>query len=105
MPWYVMKNGRHNPVEAFRSKGEALRACAEYGEGHYVEFSPSCRLQKIRVLRGMSQTELAEASGVSVNIIRKYESGARDINKASGETLLKLAATLGTAIEYILESS
>jgi DNA-binding XRE family transcriptional regulator len=105
MPWFIMKHGRSNPVEAFRSEGEARKALAEYDNKHYVSFSPSCKLQAVRVLRKISQTELAEKSGVPVSTIRKYESLQKNINKASGETLLKLATALGTSIEKILESS
>ena len=105
MPWLIFKHGRSKPVEAFRSEGEARKALAEYSDGYYVTFMPSCNLQAIRVLRKMSQSELAKKSGVSLNVICKFENGQRSINKASGEILLKLAKALNTSIEKILEPS
>ena len=54
-----------------------------------------------RKLNGLSQRELAEFSWVSVRLIQDYEQGRRDINKAAGETLYKLAAC-GCAMEDLL---
>ncbi|MFD7290580.1 helix-turn-helix domain-containing protein [Streptomyces sp. NPDC059863] len=49
-------------------------------------------LKEIRKRRGLTQSELATASGVSLSIIRKLEQGERA--SARLETLRKLAATL-----------
>jgi transcriptional regulator with XRE-family HTH domain len=51
-------------------------------------------LSKVRKQRGMSQNQLAKASGISVRTIQHYEQGERDINKASSETIYKLAQAL-----------
>lgn len=50
----------------------------------------------------MSQSDLAKASGVNVRIIQHYEQGFRNINKASVETVLKLADALECDIRKIL---
>ena len=50
------------------------------------------RLRNARKRRGLSQTELAELSGVSVSLIRKLEQGERDNVRI--ETLRKLAAAM-----------
>ncbi len=105
MPWYIMRHGKGKPVEALRSEGEAKKALAEYGDHHYITFSPSCNLQAIRVARRMSQAELSEASGIPVGTIRKFESLQKSINRASVDTVLKLAKALNTSIEKILEPS
>lgn len=60
-------------------------------------------LQKLRKEAGMSQSQLAEASGVSVRMIQYYEQGAKDINRAEARTIRALAHTLGCAMEEILE--
>lgn len=49
-------------------------------------------LKEIRKRRGLTQSELAKASGVSLSIIRKLEQGERE--SARMETLRKLAASL-----------
>lgn len=60
-------------------------------------------LKEYRTKSGMSQSQLAEASGVNVRMIQYYEQGVKDINKASGETLYKLSRALGCKMEDLLE--
>ena len=62
-------------------------------------------LQKIRKLRGLSQNGLVIRSGVSRSLITKYESGERNINKASVDTIYKLAISLNCSIEDIIDVS
>lgn len=58
------------------------------------------RLQSVRKRRGMTQRELASASGVSVSLIRKLEQGER--NDTRTETVRKLAVALGVATMVLL---
>ena len=60
-------------------------------------------LARIRKEKMLSQGDLVRISGVSKSVVTKYESGERDINKASGLTLLKIAAALNCKIEDLLE--
>lgn len=60
-------------------------------------------LKEYRTKSGMSQSQLAEASGVNVRMIQYYEQGVKDINKASAETLYKLSRALGCKMEDLLE--
>ena len=60
-------------------------------------------LKEYRTKSGMSQSQLAEASGVNVRMIQYYEEGVKDINKASGEALYKLSRALGCKMEDLLE--
>ena len=60
-------------------------------------------LQKKRKERSMSQSQLADAAGVSVRMIQYYEQGANDINKAEALTVYKLAQALGCKVQDILE--
>lgn len=62
-------------------------------------------LQKTRKLRGLSQNGLVIRSGVSRSLITKYESGERNINKASVDTVYKLAKALNCNIEDIIDVS
>lgn len=59
-------------------------------------------LQEMRKKRGMTQKELAEKSGVSIRMIQSYESSDRDINKASAETVYRLAITLGCRFDEVM---
>ena len=61
------------------------------------------RLKSIRRRRNLTQEELADASGVSVNTIRAYERKAKDINKGQVDIVLRLAKVLQCNIEDILE--
>ena len=60
-------------------------------------------LKRIRTAAGLSQSQLAELSGMSLRSLQHYEQGSRDINKAQGQTLLCLARALKVTIEDILE--
>lgn len=51
----------------------------------------------------MSQTQLAETSGVPVRSIQQYEQRRKDINKSNANTLLSLARALGCRMEDLLE--
>lgn len=59
-------------------------------------------LKDYRIKKGLSQSQLAAASGVNVRMIQYYEQGAKDINKASAETLYKLSEALGCRMEDLI---
>ena len=54
------------------------------------------KIKEARVKAGMTQTALAEKSGVSRSIISQLENGKRDIT--STKTLVKIASALGVNI-------
>ena len=60
-------------------------------------------LKRIRTEEGLSQSKLAEASGVNLRMIQHYEQGEKDINRAEGMRLYQLAKALGCTIEDLLE--
>ncbi|MBE6904644.1 MAG: helix-turn-helix transcriptional regulator [Ruminococcaceae bacterium] len=60
-------------------------------------------LKRIRVSAGLSQTDLATRSGVSVRMIQHYEQGAKDINRAQAITLYQLARVLNCQTENLIE--
>lgn len=51
-------------------------------------------LQKMRKQRGYSQSQLAQASGVSVRTIQNYECGKRNIDRADALIVQKLSQAL-----------
>ena len=61
------------------------------------------KLKRIREARGLSQSELAKLTGVSLRSIQMYEQRGNDIDKAQGQTLYKLSVVLGCQIEDLLE--
>ena len=69
----------------------------------YREANPETRLKQIRQRAGMSQSELAEQSGVPVRTIQQYEQRQKNINKAKAEYLVMLARVLKCTAEELIE--
>lgn len=59
-------------------------------------------LQKIRLSRGLSQSQLAEKSGIKLRTIQQYEIEQRNINGAKLEKLIKFATVLDCKITDLL---
>lgn len=64
---------------------------------------PDTNLKRIRTAYGCTQAELAKSSEVSLRSIQMYEQRNKDINKASVETVYRLAKALGCAMEDLIE--
>lgn len=62
------------------------------------------KLKRIRESRGLSQSELAEQSGVNLRNIQMYEQKANNIDKAQAQILYKLSRVLGCSMEDLLEN-
>ena len=60
-------------------------------------------LKRIRHDAGMSQSQLAQASGVALRMIQAYEQGSKDVNRAEGLRLYHLAQALSCTVEELLE--
>ena len=60
-------------------------------------------LKRIRSTSGMSQSQLAQASGVALRMIQAYEQGTKDINRAEGLSIYHLAQALSCTVEDLLE--
>lgn len=61
------------------------------------------KLQELRKAKGLSQSELAEQSGVNKRIIQTYEINYRPIDSAGLDKLLPLAIALDCKISDLLE--
>lgn len=71
-----------------------------------VEANDDVSKSKLKAMRervGMSQSQLAEKSGVSVRMIQHYEQGVKDLGKAQAITVLKLTRVLRCRIEDLIE--
>lgn len=62
------------------------------------------KLQRLRVKKGLSQSELAEISGVPFRRIQYYEQKSRPIEGARLDVICKLCLALDCKIEDIIES-
>lgn len=60
-------------------------------------------LKAMREAKGLSQSQLANITNISLRTIQSYERGASDINGAKLKTLAKLSIVLGCSISDILE--
>ena len=69
----------------------------------YRAAKPETNLKSLRTLAEMSQSELARQAKIPVRTIRQYEQRQKDINKAQGETLLRLARVLHCSIDDLME--
>lgn len=58
------------------------------------------RLRELRRLRGWTQEELGDRSGVSAQMISHFETGTRQ--KASADNLVNLAEAFGCTVDYLL---
>ena len=61
------------------------------------------RLKTYRERIGLSQSELARESGVSVRMIQYYEQRRKDLDKAQAGIVWMLARALGCSVEDLLE--
>jgi len=64
---------------------------------------PCTSLQELRVSMGISQSKLAELSGVSLRTIQHYEQRSKNINRAQIDHLLNLSRALHCSVEQLLE--
>ena len=70
----------------------AVEKSYEVLDAHFESERSSLKI--IRERSGMTQKELSEASGVSVNTIRAYEQRSKDITKAKSDIVIRLARAL-----------
>ncbi|MDO4938601.1 MAG: helix-turn-helix transcriptional regulator [Lachnospiraceae bacterium] len=76
---------------------------ADIADARIKEIFPETNLKRIRTYYGCSQAELAKMSGVSLRSIQMYEQRNKDINKASADTLYRIARTLGCEMEDLIQ--
>lgn len=60
-------------------------------------------LKKIRLDKKISQSKLAELSGVNVRLIQHYEQGSKQINNAMAISVYRLAEALDCTVGDLLE--
>lgn len=60
------------------------------------------KLKKARIVSGITQSELSDLSGVNIKSITSYEQNPEKLSRASIETVILLADSLGCEIEDII---
>ncbi len=85
-----------------RAKGEALRVDMEEGDSgpDAIDVHVGSRIRLRRTLRGMSQTTLGEAVGLTFQQIQKYERGA---NRVSASRLWQFAQVLDVPVSFFFD--
>lgn len=58
----------------------------------------------MRQSRGLSQSQLAEKTGINVRTIQHYEQGSKIFDHARIDTILKVCITLNCRLEDIIEN-
>ena len=76
---------------------------ADIADQRIREHFPDTNLKRMRTALGLTQAELAKRSGVSLRSIQMYEQRNKDINKASLESVCRLAKVLGCTAEDLIE--
>ena len=61
------------------------------------------RLQEYRKRLGLSQKQLADASGVNIRTLQQYEIGAKDLSKASLDKAISLSRVLNCNLNDIVD--
>ena len=68
------------------------------------DIGKSTKLKQLRLSRGLSQSELAKLTDISVKTLQKYEIANRPIDGAKLDTLCQISLALDCHITEILES-
>lgn len=76
---------------------------ADIADERIKEHFKDTNLKRIRTAYGCTQAALADQSGITLRSIQMYEQRRKDINKASAETLYRIAKALGCTIEDLIE--
>ena len=63
------------------------------------------KLKELRLKKGLSQSQLADETGISVRIIQHYEQGSRVLDNARIDTILKFCVALDCKISEIIENA
>lgn len=115
LAWYQWYSGQSfRRISEFLSPEQAREMYNPYHEMDPMQFADAAdairrrkesttRLKKYRERLGLSQSELAKESGVSVRMIQNYEQRQKDLSKAQTKTLWLLARALKCSMEDLME--
>ena len=61
------------------------------------------KLKELRKRNGLSQSELANASGVNYRVLQDYEQGRKHLSQAKTDMVIRLSHVLGCTVEELVE--
>ena len=70
----------------------------------YVERKQQTNLKRKRLAAGLSQSQLANLTGIPIRTLQQYEQGQKDINKARAEYVISLSRALYCEPQMLMES-
>jgi len=105
LPLDISDADRAEKIRAFGSQyaAEAAAAAVSGHGGGTADAPRDTSLKTIRMKNGLSQSQLANASGVPLRTIQQYEQRQKDINKARAEYIMMLSAALNCDPASLLE--
>lgn len=62
------------------------------------------KLKEMRQAAGLSQSQLAEKTGLNVRTLQHYEQGSKCFDHARLDTILKVCLALGCQLEDVIEN-
>lgn len=62
------------------------------------------KLKEKRQAAGLSQSQLAEKTGLNVRTIQHYEQGSKDFDHARIDTILKVCLVLNCTLQDVIEN-
>ena len=108
LPLDISEETRKEKIKAFgisTANDAATQFMTSFIAGQSKESAPThiaYRLKELRLKNGLSQSELAKASGIPVRTIQQYEQGQKDLAKARAEYLIALARALNCEPAFLL---
>ena len=88
----------YNPYHEMDIRHFVDKMNALYGE-------TDSKLKLLRTKAGLSQSQLAQLTGIPVRTLQQYEQRQKNINKAQGEYMLTLSKVLCCKLEDLMEFS
>ena len=79
-----------------------IRQFTDHMNELYLKATPDTNLKRLRKKAGLSQSALAEISGVPLRTIQQYEQRQKNINKAQAQYVAMLARALYCKMEDLL---
>lgn len=62
------------------------------------------KLKEMRQAKGLSQSQLAETTGINVRTLQHYEQGSKIFDHARIDTILKVCLALNCKLDDIIEN-
>lgn len=62
------------------------------------------KLKEMRQSKGLSQSQLAEKTGINVRTIQHYEQGSKNFDHARIDTIMKVCIALHCKMEDVIEN-